>query len=64
MAFHAATLVTLLASVGVKLWMAWFNARLGRRIDSAVMIATAKGQPQRRDRHGCYHSSAAALAGD
>ena len=41
-AFHAATLVTLLASVGVKLWMAWFNARLGRRIDSAVMIATAK----------------------
>ena len=34
--------MTLLASVGVKLWMAWFNARLGRRIDSAVMIATAK----------------------
>ena len=36
------TAVILLCAVAVKLWMAWFNARLGRRIDSAVMIATAK----------------------
>ena len=40
--FSLVTVAVLLLSIGVKLWMAWFNARLGRRIDSAVMIATAK----------------------
>lgn len=31
----------LLLSVGVKLWMAAFNRKLGKRIDSKVMLATA-----------------------
>ena len=28
-------------SIGVKLWMAYFNRKLGKRIDSKVMLATA-----------------------
>lgn len=31
----------LLLSIGVKLWMAAFNRKLGKRIDSKVMLATA-----------------------
>ena len=31
----------LLLSVGVKLWMSLFNRKLGKRIDSKVMLATA-----------------------
>lgn len=31
----------LLLSIGVKLWMALFNTKLGKRIDSKVMLATA-----------------------
>lgn len=31
----------LVLSVGVKLWMSFFNRKLGRRIDSKVMLATA-----------------------
>lgn len=33
--------VILVLSVGVKLWMAFFNRKLGKRIDSKVMLATA-----------------------
>lgn len=33
--------VILLLSIGVKLWMAFFNRRLGKRIDSKVMLAAA-----------------------
>lgn len=39
--FQTVSLVILLGSVGVKLWMAYFNRKLGRRINSKVMLATA-----------------------
>lgn len=40
--FHVVTLVVLFASIGVKFWMAWMNTRLGKKINSTVMIAAAK----------------------
>lgn len=39
--FQAVSLVILLMSVCVKLWLAAFNRKLGKRIDSKVMLATA-----------------------
>ena len=39
--FQAVSVVILILSVGVKLWMGMFNRKLGRRIDSQVMLATA-----------------------
>ncbi len=39
--FHAVSLVILALSVGVKLWLALFNKRLGKRIGSRGMEATA-----------------------
>lgn len=39
--FQVISIVILLGSIGVKLWMAYFNRTLGRRIDSKVMLATA-----------------------
>ncbi len=36
------SILILLASIGVKLWMYFFNRRLGRQIDSAAMRATAR----------------------
>ncbi len=39
--FQAVSLAVLLASIGVKLWMAYFNRKLGKRIQSKVMLATA-----------------------
>lgn len=39
--FQLVSIVILLLSVGVKLWMSAFNRRLGKRIDSKVMLATA-----------------------
>ena len=41
MSFHAVSVIILLLSVLVKLWMAFFNRTLGNRIQSAVMKATA-----------------------
>lgn len=41
MAFHWISVGILLLSVGVKLWLGMFNRRLGKRIDSKVMMATA-----------------------
>lgn len=41
MTFRAVSIVILLLSVGVKLWMAMFNRKLGKRIQSSVMMATA-----------------------
>ena len=35
----------LAAAVCVKLWMYWFNRRLGHRLDSAAMMATAAPAP-------------------
>lgn len=39
--FHMVSVVVLLLSIGVKLWLGFFNKRLGKRIDSKVMMATA-----------------------
>ena len=41
MSFRWISLLILLMSIGVKLWLAVFNRRLGRRINSKVMLATA-----------------------
>ena len=41
LAFSAISVMVLLASIGVKLWMAYFNRKLGKRIHSSVMMATA-----------------------
>lgn len=41
MSFHAVSVLILILSVLVKLWMAFFNRTLGNRIQSAVMKATA-----------------------
>ena len=39
--FQAVSVVILVLSIGVKLWMCFFNRKLGRRIDSKVMLATS-----------------------
>lgn len=41
LAFSTVSILVLLASIGVKLWMAYFNRKLGKRIHSSVMMATA-----------------------
>lgn len=41
LAFGAASVLILVLSVGVKLWLSFFNRKLGRKIDSKVMLATA-----------------------
>lgn len=41
LSFHLLSVLILVLSIGVKLWLAFFNRRLGRRIDSKVMLATA-----------------------
>ncbi len=41
MTFQWIAVAGLLLSIGVKLWMAYFNRRLGKRIQSKVMEATA-----------------------
>ena len=40
--FSLAVLLSLLASIGLKLWMCGFNRKLGNRIQSGVMLATAQ----------------------
>lgn len=39
--FQALSVMILVLSVGVKLWLCFFNRKLGRRIDSKVMLATS-----------------------
>lgn len=39
--FQLVSMAILLGSIGVKLWLAYFNRTLGKRIDSKVMLATA-----------------------
>ena len=39
--FSVLSIVILLLSIGVKLWLGLFNKNLGKRIDSQVMMATA-----------------------
>ena len=41
MNFQILSVGILILSIGVKLWMAYFNRKLGKRIDSKVMLATA-----------------------
>ena len=41
LAFGILPAAVLLASIGVKLWMGVFNRKLGKRVDSQVMLATA-----------------------
>lgn len=41
MSFHMVSIVILLLSMGVKLWMSIFNRILGKRIHSKVLMATA-----------------------
>lgn len=40
--FKLIVFISLLLSVGIKLWLAHFNTILGKRINSSVMLATAK----------------------
>ena len=39
--FNTISVVILILSIGVKIWMAAFNRKLGKKIDSKVMMATA-----------------------
>ena len=39
--FQFISVLILVLSIGVKLWMSLFNRKLGKRIDSKVMLATA-----------------------
>lgn len=39
--FSLISILVLLASIGVKLWLGYFNRKLGKRINSSVMMATA-----------------------
>lgn len=40
--FSTIVMISLIVSILVKLWMAAFNRKLGRKIDSMVMLATSK----------------------
>lgn len=40
--FSVFVLVVLLLSIAIKLWMGHFNRTIGKRIDSSIMLATAK----------------------
>ncbi len=39
--FQAVSVAILIVSVGVKLWLGYFNRKLGKRIDSKVMLAAS-----------------------
>ena len=41
MSFRWISIIILLLAIGVKLWLSLFNKRLGKRINSKVMLATA-----------------------
>lgn len=40
--YSTIVLISLIVSIGVKLWMSFFNLKLGKKINSSVMLATAK----------------------
>lgn len=40
--FSLLVIISLAASIGIKLWMSVFNTKLGNKINSTVMLATAK----------------------
>ena len=54
MEFSVVSVLILLLSVCVKLWMSFFNRRLGKRIDSKVMLATAPSGMSSRQRPRCF----------
>ena len=56
--FTAVTAAVLAASMGLKLWMALFNRKLGRLIDSTALMATAADS-----RNDCVATSAVLAAG-
>lgn len=56
-AFSAAALISLIASIGVKLWMSVFNTFLGKKINSPMMLASAKDS-----RNDVIATAAAAIA--
>ncbi|MBQ8514861.1 MAG: cation transporter [Ruminococcus sp.] len=56
-AFRAIVLISLLCSIGMKLWMSVFNTHLGKCVNSSVMLATAKDS-----RSDVIATSVAALA--
>ena len=39
--FNTVSVVILMFSIGVKIWLAFFNRKLGKKINSKVMMATA-----------------------
>lgn len=41
LAFHTLSVIVLILSIGVKLWLGLFNQKLGKKINSKVMMATA-----------------------
>ncbi|MGN0642503.1 MAG: cation diffusion facilitator family transporter [Huintestinicola sp.] len=55
--FSVWALISLIVSICVKLWMSFFNTKLGRRINSSVMEATAQDS-----RNDVIATSAAAIA--
>ena len=57
-AFTSLTAVILLVSIGVKLWMYLFNTRLGKRIESGALLATAADS-----RNDCIATLAVLLSG-
>ena len=40
--FSYMVLITLVLSIAVKIWMSFFNRKLGKKINSSIMLATAK----------------------
>ena len=55
--FTAGAVISLAASIGVKLWMSVFNKKLGTRVNSSVMLATSE------DSRNDVITTAAALVG-
>lgn len=56
--FSAAAVTVLLISIAVKLWMAFFNRKLGRLIQSQTLIATSQDS-----RNDCLATGAVLIAG-
>ena len=56
--FSAATVLVLAGSIGIKLWLAVFNSRLGKMIRSSALEATAQDS-----RNDCVATGAVLLAG-
>ncbi len=51
--FTVTALIILIVSIGIKLWMWWYNMHVGRKIGSETLIATAKDS-----RNDCIATSA------